>query len=542
MASSRWRFRVPSIPAVLFVVLAGSVPILLQKPMLNSDGDVARHLRHGQYMLQHGAIIRTDPFSFTRPGAPFVGFEYGSQILYALAERTGGLPAVAILAGLLIALTYSLLTRFLLQRGVDPLLACLTVGLAAALGAGHWSARPHLFSFLAVVLLLELLEGAPRKRLLKCGLLFLIWANVHGGFVYGWILIGLYLLGSWGELRWGSDREAWSHRVRYYLGMLLVAVIATLVNPSGVELHRHVLDFFGLQFMLDNTAEFDSPNFHDPDGKVFLAALLLTLAPLSLYGRRPALPRLLVVCAGIAFALISLRNIPLFGLTALPLFALHTDPSWRRLPYGRGLRDRFAATASRTSTIPWVLLFGAIMAGLGVARGRAGPIQLIADRFDATVFPVAAVEKGRKERLQGNLFGEFAWGGYLVYAWPEQKIFIDGGTDFFGDDIFRQYAKIKQMMPGWRELLKKWNISLMLLKRESSLVHELARDGRWSLWYCDSLAVLLRSAAPPLALTPSEADAVEGRLDNCGQPMVDMPGLPGTPAGTKPSGRLSADR
>src|SRR5829696_2061099 len=83
------RLRPPSIPAVVFVLLAVVVPTALQTPLLNSDGDLARHLRHGQYMLDQGGLIRIDAFSFTRPGAPFVGFEYGSQLLYA-GRATGG--------------------------------------------------------------------------------------------------------------------------------------------------------------------------------------------------------------------------------------------------------------------------------------------------------------------------------------------------------------------------------------------------------------------------------------------------------------------
>jgi hypothetical protein len=162
-ASPARHFKPPSIPAVVFVLLAVLVPLGLQQPLLNSDGDLARHLRHGRYMLEHGGLIRNDPFSFTRPGAPFLGFEYGSQIVYALAERAAGLPGVAVLAGLLIALSYALLARLLLDRGVDPLLAYLAVAIAAALGAGHWLARPHLFSFVAVVLLLWVLERRPPK-------------------------------------------------------------------------------------------------------------------------------------------------------------------------------------------------------------------------------------------------------------------------------------------------------------------------------------------------------------------------------------------
>jgi hypothetical protein len=345
--------------------------------------------------------------------------------------------------------------------------------------------------------------------------LFALWANLHGGFVYGWILIGMYLVGSLGELLWSDDRAAWRERVRYYLTMLVTATTATLLNPHGLELHRHLFGFFGKPFLMDNTAEFVSPDFHEFGGKVFLAVVLLCLGSLALYRRRPTLPHLLVVCAGIAFALISVRNIPLFGLTALPILALHVDELWRRLPDPGGVRGRFDTTARNTSTLPWALPVAVLLVGLAVARGRAGSVQLIRDVFDATIFPVAAVAKARNEHLEGRLFTEFPWGGYLVYAWPEQKIFIDGGTDFFGEDLFREYGKIKQMTPGWRDLLAKREISLVLLRRESTLAHEIAREGRWNLWYCDSLAVMLRRSATPSAVTPAGADSAEHTLDTC---------------------------
>ena len=490
---SSGRVVAPSIPAIVFILLATLVPLALQKPMLNSDGDLARHLRHGQYMLEHGELIRADPFSFTRPGAPFIGFEYGSQLLYALAERVGGLPGVAILAGLLIALTYALLTGFMLSHRVDPLLACVTLALAIALGAEHWTARPHLFSSLAVVILLAMLGRRSRRgAALTTAVLFVVWANIHGGFVYGWILIALYLGGSLGELIWGNDRAAWSERVRYYGTMLVSSVVATLLNPHGLELHRHLLGFFGKPFLRDNTAEFASPNFHEPTGKVLLAVLLVCLVSLTLHRRRPTLPRLFVICAGIAFALIAVRNIPLFGLTALPLLALHLDELWRRLPDPRGVRGRFETTSRTTATLPWIIPVVLLMVTLALGRGRLGSAQLIRDEFDPTVFPVKAVSRARDDELMGRLYHEFTWGGYLLYAWPQQRIFIDGGTDFFGEDLFREYSMIKGMAPGWRDRLRSHGISLLLLRRELPLSHQVARDGTWTMWYCDSLAVVFR--------------------------------------------------
>ena len=94
-------------------------------------------------------------------GQPFIAFEWGSEVVYALAYRAAGLAGVAVLAGLVLALTYALVSRFLIRRGGDPLLAYFMSMAAAVLSAAHWLARPHLFTMLAVVLLLELLE-TPR--------------------------------------------------------------------------------------------------------------------------------------------------------------------------------------------------------------------------------------------------------------------------------------------------------------------------------------------------------------------------------------------
>lgn len=514
---ARIRLTPPSIPAVVFILLAILVPIGLQQPLLNADGDPARHIRHGLYMLEHGGLIHRDPFSFTRPGAPFLGFEYGSQLMYALAYRLGGLPGVAILAGLLIAITYAWLAHLLLRRDVDPLLAYLTTVLAAVLGAGHWVARPHLFSLVAVVILLGLLERPRPTPVWVFAAFFALWANLHGGFVIGWLLIGTYLAGAVAEWLLGSDPRRWLAQTKYLAAALACALVGTVLNPYGLELHRHVLGFFGKHFIVDNTAEFLSPDFHQIDGRIFLGAILLTLGALSLSHARPSFPRLFTIGITLAFGLISVRNLSLYGLVALPLIALHVDGEWRGLPDPRGIRTRFATTAARTSTLPWIVPVVVALASLAVAHGRVGSTQLIAEGLDPETFPVSAVARAQKAKLDGRLFSEFGWGGYLIYAWPEQRIFIDGGTDFFGEDLFREYTRIKLLRPGWRDLLRKWDISLVLIRRPSSLAHELAREGQWTSWYCDSLSVLFtRSPEPPASFDRKSADSAEARLRTCG--------------------------
>jgi hypothetical protein len=80
----------------------------------------------------------------------------------------------------------------------------------------------------------------------------------------------------------------------------------------------------------------------------------------------------------------------------------------------------------------------------------------------------------------------------LLHAWPEQRVFIDGGTDHYGDQVFNEYIQIQNLEPGWRDIMKRRGIDVALVPPQSRLAHELARDHGWQVWYCDSTAVILR--------------------------------------------------
>lgn len=521
MGQSR-RFQ-PSLFDLVFMIWATVIPIALSGRLLNGDGDLPRHLRLGEWMLAHGALLRVDNFSYTMAGQPFVAFEWGSEVLYAAAYRVGGLAAVAVLAGLVLALTFALLVRFLLRRGAEPLLAYLVAMAAAILGAGHWLARPHLFTMLLVVVLLGLLERQDRRSLAWYLPLFALWTNLHGGFLYGLTLIGLYLAGDLIELRL-SGGDAWRARARHHLAALGLAAAGAALNANGPAVFAHLVRFFGQPYLMEQTQEFHSPDFHVLNGKLFLAVLLVTIIGLAASRRRPDAPTLLVFLANTAFALQAQRNIELFALTALPLMALHLDAEWMRLPGLDRIRRAFAQEReARWRGVP-ALLIAADMIVLACLGGRIAGTQVIDNQFDPASFPVRAVAAAREAGLQGRLVSDFVWGGYVLKAWPEQLVFIDGGTDHYGEELLRQQVQLAGLEPGWRDVLSRWDISIALLGTDSRLAHELVREPGWSAWYCDSLAVVLRRGSagaereravpgqcgPPFG-TPPTPDSATGR-------------------------------
>ncbi len=520
---ARFRIPSPSIPDLVFLALALGVPLALSQQLLNSDGDLGRHIRVGEYILGHG-LLHKDIFSFTRLGNPFVGYEWLSEVLTALAYRYGGLPLVAACCGLLIGATYRVVARLLLREGVDPFLAYVTAMLAAIIGSVHWLARPHLFTLLGVALVMSLLErgrdrdgGSWGARVWAVIPLFAVWANLHGGFLFGLIVIGVYIAGDLAEAVTTGDRARWLARARGDAKAMAAAAFGTLLTPYGIHLPLHVLGWFRNKYVIDHTGEYFSPDFHDFTNKVVLTVLLMIVAALALSRQRPSYPRLFLILLTIATGLIYQRNIPLIGLTALPVLALHIDGEWRMLRDLGGIRGVFARDNVGRRDGPWAVAIGLLLLLLTVGASPLSRLGLVRARLDPKVFPVAAVEKAREAGLSGRVYNDFIWGGYMLLKWPEQKVFIDGQTDFYGDELTRTHGNIAALTPGWRDLLKKWDISLVMVPGQGGLAHQLVRDPAWSIWYCDSTAVILQKGDGHTA-DPIAADSAEKRLFTCAPP------------------------
>lgn len=501
-AKRSWRLPVPTIADTFFAVVAVIVPVGLSHSLLNSDGDAARHLRVGTYILEHRALFDQDVFSYTVQGQPFVPYEWLSEVVDALANRSGGLAAVAILAGLVIALTYALVARFLATHAVDPLLALATTALAIAGGSVHWLARPHLFTSLGSILTLALLVPAGRRRLWPFVPLFAAWANFHGGFIYGLTLIATVLLGDLIESisSPAPERARWREQAAFHARAFGVAVLASLINPAGPRIFLHVAGYLGNRYLLDWTQEYRSPSFHLPETQLFLVVLLLSIAVLAINRHRPSWPHLLIILVDVAFALYSGRNIPLYAVTALPVIAVEFNPTWGEILSApswlaqtiRRRSERLAIGDRQGRFGWWSGLVVVLLVILAVRRGEIAGMPLVDARFAADVFPVAAVEQARAQHLTGNLFNEFTWGGYLLYAWPEQRVFIDGQTDLYGERLTRTYSAIVDLEPGWREALRQWNVSLVIVPSRSKLAAELKREPGWQVWYQDQTAIILQ--------------------------------------------------
>jgi ABC-type amino acid transport system permease subunit len=484
-----------SVVDLTFIVWAAVVPTLLRSRLLSSDGDFARHLRMGRLILRHGPW-QIDDLAYTHSG-PFVTTEWLSQVAFALAHRVGGLAADAVLAGLIVGLAWALIVLFMRRAGVSPLLAYATGTVAAILGAPHWVARPHLFTFLGLPVLLHVALTSRKRRIWPFALLFGVWANFHGGFILGLVILAALAAGDALEAYAstpGSDgRQRWWRTARFHAAGVIAGLAASLVNPMGVGLLGRVFNVLGNDYLMATAAEFQPMDFHSAYGRLMLIVFIAVTVVFAVRRERPSWPGLSVILLMFAGALTASRNGPLFGVVALPLFAIEADPSFGRirnrwLDHVRQVFDDGEAVAVPGRWIPW---FAIVLVFLGATGGTVGGRQIIVDSFDASRVPVAAIDTARRDGLQGRMFNELRWGGYILWSWPEQRIFIDGMTDFLGNDVLSSYIRIARLDPGWNDELDRNDISIVIMPPTSRLVNELRRTPDWRVWYADDVAIIL---------------------------------------------------
>jgi hypothetical protein len=492
VSGNRRSFLIPSIPDLVFAGLVCLQVVGASLILLNRDGDLPRHIAVGKRILENRSMVHDDFFSHTAYGQPFLAFEWLSEVIFAALYQTAGLDAVAAFTAIIIALAYAVLADFLIRRGVAADLVMLTVGLAALLGMTHWAARPHAFSFVFTVLLLRLLEPGTRLRLLMFVPLFFVWANLHPGFLFGLAILGVVAVGDLVGAATGEDRLRWRHAARYHFAALALASLATLLNPFGIGLHTHSIWALSNSEVISAVNEFKSPDFHTSAGMVFLIVLLVVIAAVAARRSRLDAPTLLIFLAMLAFSLRSRRHISLFGIVALPTLALALAQDWERsIPRvlrepGRALAygDQLARRGGLAVAVIGFLIFAVLQ--------PPGQRQYIATEFDARKFPVAAVKFARAAGVKGRLYNAYGWGGYIVLAWPQQPVFIDGLANFYGTQIFRDYRHVAELRPAWRDVLDRWNVDLVLDHAGSALVHELKRDAAWREVYRDDVAALLQ--------------------------------------------------
>jgi hypothetical protein len=439
-------------------------------PQVLGDGDTWSHVATGEWIIAHGAVPRADPFSHSMAGAPWTAHEWLSEVLLTLAFRLGGWSGVVLMTGGAVAVA-ALIVGLSAARELGGAALIATVAIGLSLVTANLLARPHVLALpLAAAWGAGLIAARNRGRAppLWLAALMTAWVNMHGGFIFGLVLIGPFALEAVTEASAGTRLEA----ARAWATFALAALAAALLNPYGI-------DAFLLPFRLMSVENLSRISEWRPQDFSHMGTMelgLLTLLGLTL--TRPfAVPpiRAALIIALVAMALQHSRHQILLGILAPMLLAS---------PIARALGAESAGGESRQiARIALVATATALMA-IGVVR-----LVLPIERSDGASAPISALSAVPQELRRKPVLNDYAFGGFLIFE--HVRPFIDGRAELYGDGMLSLYDKLRS---GDREAvedaLKRYDMAWTLFAPDNRIVATLDREPGWRRLYADSTAVV----------------------------------------------------
>jgi hypothetical protein len=470
--------RVFAFPAVLVTGLA-VVTVLTVSNRFN-DPDLWWHLRLGQIVATTHAIPTVDLFSFTAAGHPWIPHEWLAQWSIYQAFAAGGDRGLMIWLSVLTSSIFALVYVLCRWQSGNPLIAFFGGLFAWFFGTVGLAIRPLVLGHLCLVaelLILELGRTKNRRWLWCLPLLFVVWANCHGSFFFGMAVLAVYWLCSFASGDWGLiTSEAWDRKRRNTLtAAMLLCAVASCCTPAGIRTAIYPINtLFQQSTGMSAVEEWLPPDLRSPRAIGMLCAavgiLVFSLARRSAWQLR----ELVLLLMALGLALRHERMAFLFGIVASPIICRFLGPEMSN----REEQDHPVANAA--------LILAGVAAILCVFPTPAALQKQVRAKS-----PVAAVEYIRRAGLSGPMLNEYVFGGYLIWALPQEKVFIDGRGDVYDwTGVFAEYGRWATLQEDPERLLNKYRIRFCLLAKGAPMARVLPYLPGWHEAFSDDVAVV----------------------------------------------------
>jgi hypothetical protein len=460
------------------------------------------HLKAGEIIVTTRSIPKTDLFSFTAGGHPFVLQNWLVEVIYYATYRAGGLALIVALNAVL--LVAALLPVYhLCRRATDNIkLSVMSALLPAVLLLYFGSVRSQVFSFAlfsAFYWVLSTYRSRQRNLLWTLPVMMIVWVNLHGAFVLGLGLVVLFLGCELARrIAYGEASDTLALKELRQLGFFLaLSVIATVVNPETYRIYAYIRAVATNPASQTLVLEWQPPSINELAGiLLFYGPFFITLLILLGARRKPSLVDLSLVLAFSCLGLSAVRNGVWFALIAAPVLARYfptvdfsaVSLALKRTRIGRALlrwndkrRESFAPVRYRLNRQIAVLMLTIVVLVTPWLYPHLGN-----PTFGNTLWePSTPV---------GNIFHPQVYGDYLIWRlWPQQRSFIDGRVHLFDDSVVRDY-RLAFNDSHWDERLARYDIKYLLLSKDEEenrmMIESAEASDTWKLVYEDSVSVL----------------------------------------------------
>lgn len=464
------------------------------------DSDFFWHLNAGKVMVSQKSPLLIDLFSYTRFGESWINHSWLSQIIFYVIFKIFGFAGIMVFVALITSST--MIFIYQAMRG-HALLKSFLVIFAVLISAVVWSPRPQIFSLLLFALIYRWInnfdQNLDKKYLFFTGSIFLFWSNLHAGFSIGIAFLGLFIGGKLFDLIViPGDRKNELFKIKSLIILLIICIFVVCINPNGINTWRVQFDTVSTNTLQNQIDEWASPDFHKIEQQPYLWLWLLFVLFLGVTTYKFRFQEIIPIIFFGGLGFIAKRNYAPFAIVIFPAFSKLLSIFFEQNIKNNPFLNKFRSSTEKLNYYPKPLIqktINFIIVGI-IGFAVMGKIvylgnDIILKSYEEKLYPAMAMEYIEKNTLpSGNLFNSYEWGGYINWKNKDAKIFVDGRTDLFGDEILTDYVGIINSESNYEELLKKYSINWVFVGRHYPIVDELILND-WENFYQDEFSIIL---------------------------------------------------
>lgn len=469
---------------ILFFIFISTVIIIPLKQLC--DPDMFWHIQTGEYVIKNITVPHSDVFSYygIENNLYWTAHEWLSDIIFYFIYSIGGYKLLRLFPSFILGIICLIMfynTKDAKKDNIFTYISYFTVLFTLAIFS---EVRPHMFSFLLftieIIILNKFKNTNNIKPLYFIPLLGVLWSNLHGGSsALILIIILFYILFSIIKIKIEKvETEPFSKTmIKHLIIIFFLTMLGLCINPYGYKMLLYPITNMLDTTMLSSIVEWQSPNFHTPEGIVIYCIIMYITCILILHPKKISLLEIALYGAFIYLSLKSIRQISYCVIALFPIVL------YRPLDFIKINKDD---TKNIMNFIVVVLTSVFVI--------FFSTIQLTKPDLDLQLYP-SNEAMTKIEKLEPNrMLNDYDWGGYFIKEFANTKIkpFIDGRADIYSKVTMNDYSKLYYLIPGWEDILEKYRFDTIIMKPDSVLINELLKTPDWELYFEDETTKIIK--------------------------------------------------
>ncbi len=459
-----------------------------------TDPDFFWHLKYGQITLNEGPISY-DPFSYTMSDFKFYDYQWGTHVLIYLLYKIGGFHILAFLFGLIVFFSIYISVKSPFTKHAPRFAKVLMLFIGILVITPLSGIRPQMVTLLclsAIYFILSKYEKSNSKLVWSIPIIMLLWVNLHPGFLAGLTLQGILLFSYFikiliSKIRQTTQNESRNlQKIKILFFIFVLSIISTFITPFGYKILIQSIIFSFDRFAGENILEWLSPNFHKISGFFAITYLIFSLI-IILKDKSSNIREFALIFVFGYMTFNAIRHFPLYVVISIPL-VLRSD-LWNKISKIQFSYNFPLALSKIVFFLSSIFIFAYNFVNYVYINSSEEMIYKLAG------YPYKAINFLKTQNIQGNIFNNYEWGGFLIWQYPEKKTFIDGRMTCWsknGYKFLEEYKNIRDLrFQDWKEKLNSYNVTIVIANNKTPIANALLSSKEWKAIYKDNTAIIL---------------------------------------------------